>query len=259
LLAALAPAARAQFGMGLSPLRLEIALGAGMVHSGQLTLTNESEKPIRVRSEMLDFYIDDTGTPQFAREYPAEAPYSCRTWLSLNPRETELPAKSSMTVRYTLRVPDGLEPRSFHCAAGFTTQPTADQVGAMGVRAAVRMVAAFYVLIGEPVVEGEIEDVTLEPLKNESTGWQAVVVLRNWGHKYFRPAGGLELLDENGSVVETHSFPSLPVLPNRRQRFLFPLKTSPETGPYRLRVRVDFGGAEILQTTVTLRLPEVTP
>jgi len=246
--------------MGLSPLRLEITLSAGMTHSGQLTLTNESENPIRVRSELLDFYIDDTGTPQFAREYPAEAPYSCRSWLSLNPRETELPAKSSTTVRYTLRVPEALEPRSFHCAAGFTTQPTADQVSAMGVRTAVRMVAAFYVLVGEPAVEGEIEDVTLEPFRSgESTGWRAVVALRNWGHKYFRPAGTLELLDENGSVAETHPFPALPVLPNRRQRFLFPLETSLKPGPYRLRVRVDFGGSEILQTTVTLRSPEVTP
>ncbi len=246
--------------MGLSPMRLEVGLAGGAVQSGPLTLTNESEAPTRVRSELLDFYIDESGTPQFARAYPAEAENSCREWLSLNPRETEVPPKSATTVRYTLRVPPGVPARSFHCAAGFTTQATADRLGAVGVQTAVRMIAAFYVLVGDPAVEGEIEGVEIEPVRGaESPGWRAVVVVRNWGPRYFRPSGALELLDERDAVLEALEFPSLPVLPNRSQRFLFPLKAGPEPQPYKLRVRVDFGGDEIQEALVMVRPPAPAP
>jgi hypothetical protein len=249
-----------QVGLGLSPLRLEVGMAGGAVHSGPLAVSNESSSAIRVRAELLDFYIDDSGTPQFARAYPAEAENSCREWLSLNPRETEVPPKSSVTVRYTLRVPPGASSRSYHCAAGFTTQATAGQLGGMGLQTAVRMVAAFYVLVGNPAIEGEIEGVTVEPLPDSGAArWRAVVLVRNWGHKYFRPSGELELLDDSGSVVESHPFPSLPVLPNRRQRFLFPLAAAPEPHPYKLRVRVDMGAEEIQEATVTVRPPSSGP
>lgn len=243
--------ASGEVGLGLSPMRLEFNSRAGAVQTGSLTLRNEATTPVRVRTELLDFHLDAAATPQFETSFKEEADYSCRNWLSVNPMETEIGPRQSVQVRYTLRVPSATTVRSFHCAVGFNSLPTATQARESGIRAAVRMVAAFYVVVGEPAIEGEVSDVKFEPTSNSpDQRWQAVVTIRNWGHRYFRPNGGVELLDSGGTVVTQSDFPALPVLPNRSQRFLIPLGVKPVEGRYALRTRVTIGTPEIQEAVV---------
>ena len=237
-------------------MRLEFALGTGTVRSGPLTLSNESAAPIRFRAELLDFYIDDQGTPQFAPSYPAEAENSCRSWLSLNPMEGEVAPKSSVVVRYTLRVPPAALARGFHCAAGFTTLPPAAQLTGNGLTTAIRMVAAFYAVLGQPPIEGELTKMTMEYVKGaDGPQWRAVVTVKNAGYKYFRAAGELTVLDDNGAIVDKVAFPSLPVLPRREQRFLFPLKHVSPEHKYTMKARVDLGAAEVQEALVSVMPP----
>jgi hypothetical protein len=139
----------------------------------------------------------------------------------------------------------------------------------MGVQTAVRIVAAFYVVVGSPPVRGLLKEIKLEPLppakESKEGGWQVVVVLENRGLMYFRPTGKLEVLDAEGKAVETADLPSLPVLRQRDQRFLLPLKMHLEAGHYKLRARIDIGTDEIqegsLEVTVepTPEAPEAQP
>jgi len=247
--------AQAQLGLGLVPMRLELKMAPGQQYSGALKLSSESGGKTRIRAEVLDFNIDATTTPQFERDLPQEAATSCKKWLSLNPREIEIVKGGFLNVRYTLRLPADLPEGSYNCAAGFSTLPSAEAATTgMGMRMAVRIVAAFYIVVGSPSVRGMLKEIKLEPLppaKDQTEGgWQAVVVLENQGPMYFRPAGKLEVLDAAGKVVETAEFPSLPVLRERDQRFLFPLKTHLEAGHYKLQVNVDIGTGEIQRGTV---------
>lgn len=240
-----------QVGLGLSPMRLEFSSRGGAVQTGSLTLRNEAEAPVRVRTELLDFHLDATATPQFEASFQQEADYSCRNWLAVNPMETEIGPRQSVQVRYTLRVPLEAASRSFHCAVGFNSLPTATQARESGIRAAVRMVAAFYVVVGEPAIEGEVSDVKFESASTDPKDqWQAVVTVRNWGHRYFRPNGGVELLNSGGEVVGKTDFPALPVLPNRSQRFLIPLDFTAVEGEYTLRTRINIGTAEIQEAVI---------
>ena len=95
----------AQLDVGLSPMRVEFHAAPGKGYSGSLALTNAGTSKARIRAEMLDFYVDETTTPQFIANAPAEAEHSCRAWLSLNPMELEVGSKSQAVVRYTVRVP----------------------------------------------------------------------------------------------------------------------------------------------------------
>lgn len=245
-----------QVGLGLSPMRIEFGLSPSATQSGPLNLSNESGGVVRVRAELLDFFVDDQGTPQFAPSYPAERENSCRSWLTVNPMETEVSQGKSVAVRYTLRVPPNAPTRSFHCAVGFTTLPVLDQLKGTGLRTAVRMVAVFYAVVGKPEVEGEITKMTLEHVKTaDGLQWQAVVILRNSGHKHFRPLGDFAILDENGAVLESAPFPALPVLPKRDQRFHVPLKIELAQRRYTLRARVDLGTAEVQETLVSVVPP----
>src|SRR5260370_17629968 len=162
LLLASIPAAHAQVGLGLAPMRLEFGMAAGGQHSGVLTLINDSGTPVRVRTELLDFSVDSTQTPQFEASLPSEEGLSCREWLAVNPMETEIDVGQQLLIRYTIRVPPSADsPRSYHCAAGFSTLPTDGQLGGNGIRTAVRVVSAFYVVVGKPAVEGGFKDMKL--------------------------------------------------------------------------------------------------
>jgi len=240
---------RGQTGLGLAPMRDELKLAPGSTHSGVLMLANTAEDKVRVVGEVLDFYLDATGTPQFGPDYGQEAEFSCRQWLVANPMEAEINGKAQMPVRYTVRVPLTATARSYHCALGFTTQPTAEQAKVIGLRTAVQIVAAIYVVVGQPVVEGTVKDLKLEYVPDPvHPQWRAVVTIANAGLMHFRPQGDLEVLDEKGVVVETVHFAPLPVLPRRDQNFLFPLKLTAES-TYSLRARIDLGGDEIQEAS----------
>src|ERR1700691_1298740 len=156
----------AQTGLGLSPMRLELHFpspgSAPAAQSGSLILTNGSGEKARVRAEILDFFLDGQETPQFGRHYEQESAFSCRSWLSVNPMETELEPGATVMVRYTLRVPAGATPRRYHCAAGFTTLPSQEQISGTGLKTAVRVVGAFYAVVGNPELDGSVKDVKLE-------------------------------------------------------------------------------------------------
>ena len=257
---ALAGGAWAQVGLGLAPMREELNLAPGAAHSGVLTLANSSPEKVRVAAEMLDFYLDSTATPQFGRAYPQESEFSCRQWLVANPMEIELNGKAEIQVRYTVRVPAAATGRSYHCAIGFTTLPRAEEVKAIGLRTAVQIVAAIYVVVGHPAPEGAVKDLKLEYLPDPQTPqWRAVVTIHNWSLMHFRPIGDLDVLNADGAVVETAHFVPLPVLPKRDQRFVFPLKLAGGVGPYTLRARVDLGDNEIQEATALVVAAKPNP
>jgi hypothetical protein len=257
---ALSGGASAQVGLGLAPMREELTLEPGAAHSAVVTLSNSSPEKLRAVAEMLDFYLDDTATPQFGREYKQEADFSCRQWLTANPMEMELNGGAQLPVRYTLRVPRTATARSYHCAIGFTTLPTAEEVKAIGLRTAVRIVAAIYVVVGQPALEGAVKDLRLEYVADPKTpSWRAVVTLNNAGLMHFRPIGELDVLDADGAVVETARFIPMPVLPKRDQNFVFPLKLAGGPGKYTLRARVDLGGNEIQEATALVVAAKPNP
>jgi hypothetical protein len=274
--AALSLPAHAQLGLGLVPMRQEMKIAPGQQVSGALKLSSESGVKTRIRAEIDDFDIDATDTPQFERDLPQEARYSCKNWLTLNPMEIELEQGGSLLVRYTIRVPVDTAEGSYACAAGFTTLPSADQAAAqgMGMHMAVRIVSAFYIQVGNPQVMGSLKEIKLEavppqaapaesgPATNATeakSSWRVVVVLENSGKMYFRPSGKLEVLDADGKTVETDDFPSLAVLRERTQRVIFLLKTNLEPGNYKLRVNVDIGTGEIQAGTADVAVEAPPP
>jgi hypothetical protein len=259
-LAALSTPARAQLGLGMAPMRVELRLSPGEEYSGSLKISSGSSAPLRVRGEALDFTIDGTATPQFERNIPQEAGVSCKDWLQLNPTESEIDRSGALAVRYTLRVPAQTAAGSYACAAGFTTLPSIGNDGSsIGMRMAVRVVASIYVQVGSPIADGQLKGISVERLSHQDErnpeSWQAVVVIENPSVMYFRPTGSLDVLDSNGTLVESIAFTPLPVLRQRDQRFLFPLKTPLSSGHYTLRTRVDLGTGDIQQAVAEVLPP----
>jgi hypothetical protein len=251
VIAAVAAPLEAQVGLGLAPLRIETRAPAGTTHTGTLSLTNEVPVRMRMRAELLDFFLDETATPQFARSIAAEAENSCRQWLTINPMEAEIDPSTRLIARYTLRIPPGLPARSFHCAVGFTVLPPAEEARHIGVRIAVRAVTVFYVVTGDPPIQGDLVELKLEPVKGSKQPLVcAVASFRNRGTMYFRPEGKVFLFDEKGNEAEQADLQALPVLPNRTQRIPVVLKNAVPGTKYTLKLQVDLGTHEIQEASV---------
>jgi hypothetical protein len=244
----------AQVGLGLSPMRLEMKMAPGKEQSGVLTLTSDSGEKVRVRAEALDFWIDQNQTPQFESRLPSEAGFSCRDWLTVNPVETEVTPLKLVNIRYTLRIPAKAEsPRGYHCAIGFTTLPTDGQVGETGIKTAVRVVSAFYVVTGNPGIEAEFKELKLvHSTEGGNPRWVGEVVLQNHCLTHFRPVGELSILNSDGKILESVALTPLPALPNREQRYIVPFTTDLAPGAYTLRARVDFGTNVIEEGTAVV-------
>ena len=242
--------AQAQASLGLSPMRLGLPLQPGEVHSGALDLSSAAAAAVRVRGELLDFYIDESMTPQFVRNRPQEAAHSCRGWLIVNPMEAELAPGEHQLVRYTLRVPAGTAPGSYYCAAGFTALPSAEQLRQTGLRATVRVVAVFYAVVGERKAEGEISGLRLERAAGPEERWVAVLTIRNSGGWHFRPQGEVQIQGEGGKVLETLQVPSFPVLPRRQQQFVLPVTQAAPDAIRRLKAEVDIGAGELQEAAI---------
>jgi hypothetical protein len=243
----------AQVDLGLSPMRVELPVAPGRSYSGTLVLTSAAQVKTRVRAELLDLYVDESTTPQFVASAPAEAAHSCRSWLSANPMEFEMPARGQMLVRYSLRVPTGASERSYHCALGFRSLPPVGENQGTTMHTAVRMITVFYPIVGKPPIAGIIKDLKLESVSSPSgTTWRAVVVMENSGLMMYRPAGSVDILDSSGKVIESQKLASFPSLPNRQQRYVLVLRTALSPGPYTLRAQIDVGG-ETQQASVAVK------
>ena len=233
----------AQVGLGLSPMRVEIAISPGKEHSGMLRLSSDSGEKVRVRAEPLDFLIDQNQTPQFEPRLASESEFSCRDWVSINPVETEVGSGQQVNVRYTVRVPAGTSsPRGYHCAIGFKTLPTDSQVSLNGIKTAVQVVSALYITAGTPDVQGGFKEIRLvHNTSGDQSGWVGEVIVENHSLTHFRPIGELALLNSDGMVLESVALTPLPALPKRDQRYIVPFTTNLAPGTYTLRARVDFG------------------
>ena len=258
-LLALALPAGAQVDLGLSPMKVEIAAVPGKPYSGWLALTNSGAAKTRVRTSLLDLYIDETTTPQFVANAPGEAEYSCRSWLNANPMEVEIEPHGRALVRYSVRVPATASERSYHCALGFRTMPALTETSGTSLVTVVRMITVFYLTIGHPPVTGVIKDVKLEQVPGASgTSWRAVVTMENSGLMLYRPAGGVEVVDASGNVTESLELSSFPALPMRQQRYVLPLKSALSPGTYSLRARIEVG-AEIQEASVAATVAPPPP
>ena len=246
LLAALP--ARAELGLALAPMRVEIQLPPGGQYTDSLRLTNDSEGPSRIRAELLDWYLDDTMTPQFADRYDQEKNFSCRDWLQVNPREMDLVSGGAFRVRYTVRVPAGTSAGEYHCGAGFVTLPPVNPENApMGMHIAVRAVAAIYVVVGSPASQPVFKDLALRSV--EGGAWEAVALFENQGLRHYRIQGFIEVEDASGQILEKVEYPQVPVLGMRMQIMPIRFKTALKPGAYVLRSLADVGLPETLEAS----------
>ena len=130
------------------------------------------------------------------------------------------------------------------------------QESAIGIVALLRLTTTFYITVGNPEPSGEVKQISLEKINAPDTaGYRAIISVENSGLTNLRGAGNVDILSEDGKVVQANEFPTVVILPSRTQRLPIVLGKALTDGSYTLRTRVNLGNGEIQEATLRFRLP----
>jgi hypothetical protein len=252
------PPAPGDINLGITPLRVELGIKAGVETSQPIRITNSSSDIVQLRGTVLDWTLTPSGDLAYRKR--GETTWGCGKWIQINPVEFALPPGQTQLVRYTMSVPAAAPVGGYHCAISFDMlpPPRAKIDSPMGVINLIRMLTAIYATVGAPEVEARIQRLELSRKAGKGEkGWEIVTEFENPGNTHYRVDGMVELTSEEGRVIGKFDYSNFPVLPKtpRVARFDVPGELPP--GLYRLHAIVDVGTKERLaaetKITVTAR------
>jgi P pilus assembly chaperone PapD len=254
--------ASAQISVEVSPLRVELQAAPGATTTQAITVTNGGKEPIRVRAIVTDWDLSRDGAPQF--EGVAEGGrYSATAWVRVAPPEQVIAPAKDATVRFSLSVPQGVEPAGYRTGVLFEFGPaTGDPVArAREVQFKSRIATLIYVNVGQPPAALELMDLTQRVVGGEP---RVIAVLKNTSRRTIRTKGTLTIYDKNGTALRELPVPDAPVLPESERELAMPLTGGAHTaalpaGEYRVEVKIDAGLPALIVGETTIKLDASAP
>jgi hypothetical protein len=250
--------AAAQISVEVSPLRIELTAGAGSTTTQGITVSNAGKDPIRVRARLTDWELSRDGAPQFESAVE-NGPYSATGWLRLAPPEQVIDPGKDAVVRFSMTVPQQIEPGGYRTGVLFEFGPASGDPIARGreVMFKSRIATLIYISIGEPPVAAELID-----LRSRAAGpqLQIVATVKNTSRRSVRTKGSLAVLNAGGQTVREVPVPDVPLLPESEREVMIvvvdPDKQSVlAAGDYRVELRLDVGLPAVLVGETTLKVP----
>ena len=257
LTAPLAAIAQDALSIEVTPLRVELKLGAGATHTQVVTLHNDAKKAVKIRARVDDWYLSKDGTPQFKLADPAD-PFSAASWLRVNPPEQLVAAGATALVRFTTTVPAGTKDGGYRCAVMFEFDPPdADPVArSRDVMFRGRVATLLYATVGNPVPMVDLTDLQIRTPKNDSPS--VIATLNNTSRTHVRTKGTLAIYDAAGKMVRQVTVPNVPVLPMSEREVSIPTAAENESplppGKYRVEVRIDVGQPAMIVGETTMEI-----
>jgi P pilus assembly chaperone PapD len=242
----------------VTPLRVELKLGAGASHTQVVTLHNDGKKAVRIRARVDDWYLSKDGTPQFKPTDPNDR-FSAASWLRVNPPEQLVAAAATATVRFTTTVPAGTSDGGYRCAVMFEFDPPdADPVAkSRDVMFRGRVATLLYATVGSPVPSVDLTDLQIVTARNQLP--TVVATLKNVSRTHVRTKGVLAIYDGTGKLVREVPIPNVPVLPMSERDVAIPTMAENGSllapGTYRVEVRIDVGQPAMIVGETTLEIP----
>ncbi|AOW15928.1 hypothetical protein LPB72_21720 [Hydrogenophaga crassostreae] len=192
----------APFEVAVSPTRLTVTGDAGQRIGQSLKIYNLGNVPTALSFRTLDWSLAENGELKFHDEL---LPGSCRPWVSLERRTSQLVARSDASFRFQVDVPAGTprgECRFMIAVEGVdpAQQALINSGGAsLNLPVSGRIAVAVYVAIGGAKPQLEIQQIGTDSLKKER---KPVVRITNTGDAHGRLDGVLEATNADGKTFE---------------------------------------------------------
>ena len=251
--------------VGVSPLRVDIKMPTGQMHTETIRVTSNGDEPVHMRVSTGDWFFNENDSPEHvaAGKHPS---YSCGSWIRINPTEFDIPPHGWTPVRFTVAAPPGQAVGGYHCAVLVTTVPPPQpRPPATGVRTLIRFATTVYVVIGDPQPQAEVVSLDLVPAPPEpptaaapeaaeKPRWRYLLTLQNTGQTHFRVNATLELTNQEGKTLSQFKIDSQPVLPESQRTFKFNSAEELAPGDYTLTATIDIGLKTLLQGEKKVRI-----
>jgi len=226
-------------------LTRDLVLRPGDVEEGVIEILSSSDEPQRIRLYQTDYLFQSDGSNVYGP--PGTTPRSNSEWITISPREADLPPLGRVQVVYRVEVPDDTTIRGSYWSMlmveplpGVEPLDTPDDQISVGVHMVVRHGVQFSVTIdgqGERSVKPHgglqrIKDATVLQLD-----------LDNTGDFMLRPIVWAEIYDGGGRLMGRLSSDAKRIYPGCSVRHSFDLGYPP--GEYQALVVIDNGDGEV--------------
>ncbi|MBE3576814.1 MAG: hypothetical protein IMX00_03900 [Limnochordales bacterium] len=254
-------AAEGSFVIGAYPLELEHQTAAGKSVSGTFQVYNGTDETLHFTTTLADWQISPDGDLELA---PAGSlPRSASPWVRVSPREFDVPAKGTFTVRYAISVPatvaDGVggEYRSMIVAQ---SQALPSRTGGIMIAGAVAI--KVFVQIGAAAPGLAVTDLreVSRPLSSGAVQPPSFQVqVKNTGNVHLRPVGRLEVRQGDRLLYQLPiNEAAATVLPDATRIFTVALPEPLPSGDYQIIALFDYGGAKLTGGRLNYRVPAQT-
>lgn len=241
------PASAALTSLSVFPSRMELPAAPGERQTFGVTVANPGKQPLRVRAYVADWTTTLTGDMEFL---PAgKASHSAASMLRMTPSQFVVPPGQSQTVRITAEVGAGLADGQRHGIVFFETTPPQTPRKTQGTQVLIsqRLGCTVYVDVGAIRRKATVSGLAYFPPKAKEPA-RIGVALENQGNAYVRGSGELTISRaDTGEVIEKKPISELFALRESRRIYFTPVAKPLGAGKYRLQLRLDYGGDEVIE------------
>lgn len=229
----------------------------GETYKGSIIIKNTSNQPQEIKIYQTDYEFCFDGTNNYGP--PGKLKRSNADWLSFNPHRLIIPSDETLTVNYTIKVPDDpnlvgtywsmLMVEGIPKSSPLSSQPEKDKTK-IGIIQVVRYGIQMITHIGD-TGERKLKFLNTKLLKENETRTLQVDI-ENTGQRWLRPFLWAELYDDNGSYVGRFEGRIKRIYPGTSVRYKVDLSNAPR-GKYKALVVADAGGDYIFGSNYTLK------
>ena len=247
--------AAAQLSLGVSPLRVELAVAPGDTKTDVITVQNLSPEAVRMHVSIADWYFAPDGTPTFVKRGNLPT-FSMSDWIEVNPTEFEVPGLGAVPLRYTVTVPPAVQAAGYRAAVLIESVPDM----AEGPRANVtylnaRIAVMVYDRVGQIPINVEIagQDVAPDPERPGNSVLR--LTLKNTGLAEVRLKGEIHITSQPAGALQIVPFPEAVILPQSDRHVSVPLGASLPADGFTVLSQLDVGLPELLEAETRVGSP----
>ncbi len=254
----------------LAPLGAQVAINGTMTHelevepgraySGTIEIQNPTASAQTVKAYQTDYFFYAGGEVRYGE--PGGLPRSNARWITYSPHDVVIPARESVTIRYTVQTPSDDTMKGTYwsivmvepIAAGSPEAPGSDpDKVSLGVRQVLRYGVQIVTHIG---ATGERRLQFSQFQLSAENGKRVLAVdLENTGERWMRPTLWAEVYDAQGTYVGKFEGTAQRLYPGTSGRFRVEL-VGVQNGAYKALVVADGGGDEVFGANINLVIRE---
>jgi hypothetical protein len=221
--------------LDVSPLRFHLQVKPGAEYTNAISVTNTGPDPVRLRSYLSDWKLDEWGTPVFYNVGSVE--WTSAPWVDLAPLDFLLEPGETEKVRFTVNVPDDMPGAGYHSALMLENVPLdRAQLRMSRVFVVGRVACMLYVTVGNPPRSMKITSMIAG---THESGPYMDLVVENTGKDFIRLAGDARLVFNGGDEGDLVELPDVPVLPGGTRRLVLDLPGVPHSQGTLARVTIN--------------------